>query len=357
MFDNKNLLLYPLSLIYGMATGLRNFLFNAGILKSEKFSIPVICVGNITMGGTGKTPHTEYLAALLSSNFNVAILSRGYKRSTSDFNLVVSSSSVQESGDEPLQMARKFPGVLVAVERNRVKGIRKILEIRPETEVIILDDGFQHRRLSPGLSVLLSDFSKPVTEDHLLPYGSLRESRNNIRRADIILITKTPENISPETRRAIKRTFEELPHQDLFFTSLKYGQPVPVYNYVPQNFNSEWNSFSDNGAVLVTGIANPARFEDHLKRTFSKIIHLSFRDHHNFTEEDMKKISKAWNQLKTPVRYVITTEKDAVRLRGIRGLEEEIKSALYYIPVEIEFLNNDKDEFDKIICDYVRRSK
>lgn len=357
MFDNKNLLLYPFSVIYGMVTGFRNFLYNAGILRSEKFSIPVICVGNITMGGTGKTPHTEYITALLSKDFRVAVLSRGYKRRTSDFNIVVSSSSVRESGDEPLQMARKFRGVLVAVERNRVKGIRKILEIRPETEVIILDDGFQHRRLSPGLSVLLCDYSKPVAEDHLLPFGSLRESRNNIRRADIILITKTPENVPPERRRFIISQFGELPHQDLYFTSLRYGQPVPVYDNESRAFNSEWNSFSNNGAVLVTGIANPALFKDHLKRTFSKIIHLSFRDHHNFVEEDMKKISKAWNQLKTPVRYVITTEKDAVKLRGFKGLEDEIKSALYYIPVEVEFLNNAKDEFDKIICDYVRRNK
>ncbi len=357
MFDNKNVFLYPLSVIYGMVTGFRNFLYNAGVLKSEAFSVPVICIGNLTMGGTGKTPHTEYLAELLSKNFKVAVLSRGYKRKTSDFNIVIPSSTVTGSGDEPLQIARKFPDVLVAVERDRVKGIKKILEIRPEIEVIILDDGFQHRSLSPGFSILLCDFNKPLSEDHLLPYGSLRESSSNLRRADMILITKSPEGISPMERRLFVSRVEKLPYQNLYFTTLKYRQPVPVFEDVQPAFSPEWNSFLNNGAVLVTGIANPQPLEEHLKRIFSKIIHLSFPDHHNFVGEDMNKISSAWNELNTTVKFIITTEKDAMRLRSFNNLDKEIKSAFYYIPIGIEFLNGSKNEFDKIICDYVRRNK
>jgi len=357
MFDNKNVLLYPLSVIYGMVTDIRNFLYNAGALRTEEFSIPVICIGNLTMGGTGKTPHAEYITALLSKNFRVAILSRGYKRKTRDFNIVIPSSSASQSGDEPLQIARKFPGVMVAVERNRVKGIKKILELRPDTEVIILDDGFQHRRLTPGFSILLYDYNKPVSEDHLLPYGSLRESRYNIRRADIILITKTPESISPIQQRLFISRIEKLPYQNLYFTAIKYKKPVPVFDNGPSAINLDWNSFADNGAVLVTGIANPGPLEVHLKKTFSKIIHLSFPDHHNFIQADMDKISNSWNELDTPVKYILTTEKDAVRLRSFTNLEEKIKSAFYYIPVGIEFLNESKDEFDKIINDYVRRNR
>lgn len=357
MFDNRNILLYPVSLAYGIATGIRNFLYSAEIFRSESFSIPVICVGNITIGGTGKTPHTEYLAGLLSKHFRVAVLSRGYKRKTKDFRIVDPASSVGDSGDEPLQIARKFSGVTVAVGGNRVKSIKQIIELRPETEVILLDDGFQHRRLTPGFSILLSDFNRPMSEDHLLPYGSLRESRHNMRRADIILITKTPPCISPIERRLIVSRIEKLPYQNLYFTAIKYLRPVPLFKNTQAGFSLEWNSFSQNGVVLVTGIANPDPFEEHLKKTFSTVVHLRFPDHHDFSEGDIQKISGAWNELNTPHRYLITTEKDAMRLMNFNTFSEEIKSAFFYIPVGIEFLNDDKDEFDKIIIDYVRRNK
>ncbi len=357
MFDNKNVLLYPVSLVYGMVTGIRNFLYNSELLRSESFPVPVICIGNITIGGTGKTPHAEYLIDLLSREFKVAVLSRGYKRNTKDFRIVTSSSTVAESGDEPLQIAKKYPGVLVTVERNRVKGVRKIMELKPETEVIILDDGFQHRRLTPGFSILLSDFNRPMPEDNLIPFGSLRESVSNIRRADVILITKTPPSISPIERRLIVTKTDKFPYQDLYFTAIKYEQPVPVFSDIPGRFDLEWNSFSDNGAVLVTGIANPDPLTEHLKRTFSTVVHITFPDHHDFTEEDIQKISNAWNELKTPVRYIITTEKDAMKLNVFSNIAGELKSAFYYIPIGIGFLNDDKEEFDKLVTEYVRRNK
>ncbi|HLN56077.1 MAG TPA: tetraacyldisaccharide 4'-kinase [Bacteroidales bacterium] len=357
MFDNKNSLLYPFSLIYGMVTGIRNFLYDAEVFRSKEFPIPVICIGNITMGGTGKTPHTEYLAGLLSKEFRVAVLSRGYKRKSTDFRIVKPDSAITDSGDEPLQIASKFPNVVVAVERDRVKGVKKISELYPDTDVIILDDGFQHRALKPGFSVLLSDFSRPLPEDHLLPYGSLRESRNNIRRADVILITKTPPDISPIGRRLVVTNAGKLPYQNLYFTAIKYLKPKPVFDNAENRYDLEWNSFSANGAVLVTGIANTSPLEEHIKRFFSTVVHLGFSDHHDFTNDDLSRISGAWNELKTPVRYIITTEKDAMRLRNFTDLPEDIKAAFYYIPIGIEFLNNDKNEFEKLIIDYVRRNK
>lgn len=357
MFDNKNILLYPVSLIYGVLTGVRNFLYNTDVLQSEEFGIPVICVGNITVGGTGKTPHTEYLASLLRRHFRVAVLSRGYKRKTSDFRLAAASSTVQEIGDEPLQIARKFPDMMVAVEKDRVKGVKQMLRIDPEIEVILLDDGFQHRKLTPGFSILLTDFHRPMSKDHLLPFGSLRESSDNMKRADVILITKTPEDISPIDRRITVTELGKLPYQNLYFTAIKYQQPVPVFNKDNPGYSLGWNSFSGNGAILVTGIANPAPLADHLRRTFSEVVHLPFPDHHNFSDEDIAAIHKSWNELKTPVRYIITTEKDAIRLGEFTNFADEIKSAFYYIPVGIEFLNDDKDEFEKLIIEYVRKNK
>lgn len=358
MQNSKNIILYPFSLIYGLVTGFRNFLYNTGIFKSVEFNLPVICVGNITVGGTGKTPHTEYLAELLRGIFKVATLSRGYKRKTRDFRIASSTSGVSEIGDEPLQISRKFPDVLVAVDRNRVHGVNKILEASPETEVIILDDAFQHRRITPGFSILLSDFERLITRDHLMPFGRLRESSGNKRRADIILITKTPENTTPVQRGLIIKEIDKAPFQNLYFTSLTYNAPLPLFNsknYDESNLNI--SKCADCGIVLVTGIANPSQLKEYLQRLFGEIMHLSYPDHYNFKEKDILTICSAYKDLKSPIKYLITTEKDAVRLREFTNIAEPIRSAFYYIPVGVHFLNEDKDEFDKLIVDYVRKNK
>lgn len=355
MFDNRNIFLYPFSVVYGMITGFRNFLYNTEVINSVEFDIPVICLGNITIGGTGKTPHTEYLAELLSAEFNVAVLSRGYKRKTGEFIIGGYDSGSGDIGDEPLQMLKKLPSVTVAVDKDRVHGIRALLRHKPETEVIILDDGFQHRRLSPGLTILLTDFERPMHKDHMIPFGSLRESRHNISRADIILVTKTPPELSPIQRRLAASDIDKMPYQDLYFTSLRYLPARPVFN--SQEFSLGWKSFSQNGAVAVTGIANPNPFVRHIKRTFSEVIHLNFPDHHDFGESDIKNIISAWHELRTPVKYLITTEKDAIRIRELPDLPEDIKQAFFYIPVRIEFLNDDKAQFDNKIIEYVRKNK
>ena len=354
----KNIFLYPVSIIYGLITGIRNFIYNTGILSSVEFHFPVICVGNITVGGTGKTPHTEYLIELLRENYKVATLSRGYKRETRDFRIASSSSLVSDIGDESIQIYRKFPDVLVTVDINRVHGVNKILEENPETEVIILDDGFQHRRITPGLSILLSDFERLFVRDHMMPYGNLRERIGNMRRADIILITKSPENISPIQRRLIVKEVDISPYQNLFFTSLKYKAPLPVFDdNDPEETQFDFSRCEGCGIVLITGIANPLPLKEYLQNTAGEIIHLSFPDHYNFNEKDIIKISSAYMELKSPVKYLFTTEKDAVRLRGFTNIEKPIRSAFFYIPIGIHFLNDDKNEFDNLIVDYVRKNK
>ena len=333
-------------------------MYNTGIIPSEEFYLPVICVGNITVGGTGKTPHTEYLAGLLRENFKVAILSRGYKRKTRDFRIVSSSSLVSEVGDEPLQLFRKFPDNLVAVDRNRVRGIWKILQADPETEVIILDDGYQHRRLTPGFSILLSDYERLIVRDHLMPYGNLRENSGNMRRADIILITKSPADISPIHRRLIVKEVNKAPYQNLYFTSLTYNTPQPVFDTKdPAKAPSDPLKYAGCGIVLITGIANGLLLKEYIQKTAGELIHFSFPDHYNFKEKDISGIFKAYQGLKSQVKYVFTTEKDAVRLREFTNIAEPVRSALFYIPVGIHFLNEDKDEFDNIIVDYVRKNK
>ena len=353
----KNIFLYPVSLLYGLITGIRNFLYNNGILPSVEFHFPVICVGNITVGGTGKTPHTEYIAGLLRENFKVATLSRGYKRRTRDFRIASSSALVRDIGDEPMQIFRKFPDVLITVDRNRVHGVNRILEENPETEVIILDDGFQHRSITPGFSILLSDFERLIIRDHMMPYGNLRENKGNMRRADIILITKSPENLSPIQRRLIVKEVDKAPYQNLYFTSFRYKHPVPVFEgYNNEEARSHMSECAGCGIVLVTGIANPQPFNEYLQKSYNEIIHLSFPDHHNFKEKDLLSISTAFNDLKSKNRYLFTTEKDAVRLREFTNIAEPIRSAFFYVPIEIHFLNEDKDEFYNLIINYVRKN-
>jgi tetraacyldisaccharide 4'-kinase len=307
------------------------------------------------VGGTGKTPHSEYLIDLLMEKFNVALLSRGYKRNTKGFLFAGPDSVTVDIGDEPLQISRKFPGITVAVDSDRVRGVKKILSEKPETDVIILDDGFQHRKINPGLSILLSDFDRPISRDHLLPYGNLRESARNIDRSDILLITKTPENLSEEMQRLSESETGKTSGQILFLTTFFYKYPVPVFDKIDAgsvNFN-----LPECGIVLVTGIANPKPLYNHLRESCKEIIHLSFADHHNFTGRDIARINDARNILGTNSKYVFTTEKDAVRLRECSKITEPLLSSIYYVPVEIRFLNDKGKEFNNLIIDYVRKNK
>ena len=358
MDGDKNILLYPFSLIYSVVTDLRNFMYDTGILPHHEFRLPVICVGNITVGGTGKTPHTEYLIGLLRKNFRVATLRRGYKRKSSGFRIVSSSLGVSEVGDEPMQIHNKYPDIPVAVDRYRVNGVKSILKKYPDTEVIILDDGFQHRRIKPGFSILLTDFNRLMINDYLMPYGRLRERASNMNRADVILITKSSEKISPIQRRIIVKEINKAAYQNLYFTAIEYKDPIPVFPQ-PAAHKLSFSGKKREGAgiVLLTGIANPLLLKEYVAGNFEEIIHLSFPDHHKFTDKDIAKVSGAFLNLNSVEKFLITTEKDAVRLREFTNIAELIRSSAYYIPVGIKFLNDDKDEFDNLIIDYVRKNK
>jgi tetraacyldisaccharide 4'-kinase len=246
--------------------------------------------------------------------------------------------------------------VVVTVDRNRVHGVNMILEQYPDTEVIILDDGFQHRRIKPGFSILLSDYERLISNDHMLPYGNLRENKTNMRRADMILITKSPENISPIQRRIIVKEIDKSPYQNLYFTAFIYKPPVIIFTNEKGSGQSQVLSGPGCGIVLVSGIANPRPLKEYLEKSYSEITHLSFPDHHNFDEKDLKTILSAYNELKSAKRYLFTTEKDAVRLREFTNIAEPYRSAFFYIPIGIHFLNEDKEEFDNLIIDYVRKN-
>ena len=351
----RKLFLYPLSLIYGMVISIRNWLYDLKLLKSVDFDTPVISIGNITVGGTGKTPHTEYLIKLLKSQFRVATLSRGYKRKTKGFLLVSTNSDVTEIGDEPLQMKKKFSGVTVSVCENRVTGVENLLAVDSPPDVILLDDAYQHRRINPGLNILLIDYNKPLRDDHLLHYGRLRESRKQLRRANIIIITKCPTEIAPITRRIMTKEVFLFPYQELFFTTMVYGQLYPVFPEAPKMdlFTDTWRM----GILLVTGIASPEYVVQHVKKLSAEVDTAIFPDHHYYTENDIHLIVQKFYRLQSSRRIIVTTEKDVVRLTKPDLFTPEVKSSVYFLPIQVKFLDKEGKLFDKKILDYVGENK
>ena len=339
-----------------MIVNFRNMLFNLNILRSREFDVPVISVGNITVGGTGKTPHTEHLIQLLSGKFNVAVLSRGYKRKSKGFIVVETDATSKLVGDEPLQIKRKFPSVLVAVDEKRVRGIEKILELserRPD--VILLDDAFQHRYVTPSINILLIDFSRMITEDELLPLGRLREPASNRDRANIIVVTKCPREIKPIEERIITKDLHIWPYQDLFFSRIKYGELIPLF---PGKVEAVKFSPDENtGILLLTGIANPQYLRDKLLNTTKSVVSAAFPDHHPFTLKDMEKIADQFGSMVATKKIIVTTEKDTFRILEIENLPDVIIENLYYIPIGVSFINQPENDFDKKILKYVGENK
>jgi len=351
------IILLPFSLVYGIVIAFRNILFDAGILSSTEFNLPVISVGNISTGGTGKTPHVEYLVELLKDNYKVATLSRGYKRKTRHFILAGTDSTVKEIGDEPVQIKQKYPEVQVAVDRKRVHGIQQLMEKVRDLDVILLDDAYQHRYVNPGLSILLIDFNRPITEDKLLPAGRLREQAYERRRANIILITKCPERLKPIERRLIVKTLKLYPFQHLFFTKLRYKEPVPVFMEENQPLNLKEIKASKPCILMVTGIVSPRLYKKHLRSISTRITEMTFCDHHIYTDKDILRIIQVFEELQGTDKLIFTTEKDAMKLRSFTTLPEPIKKRMFYVPVGIEFLNEETRNFNTQIQNYVRSNK
>jgi len=328
-------LLFPFSILYGWITSIRNIFFDSGILKSYSFDLPIIAVGNLSVGGTGKTPQIEYLIRLLSPNYKIATLSRGYKRKSEGFILANESSTAEILGDEPFQIHQKFPKIQVAVDANRKNGIEQLLKLKEKPEVILLDDAFQHRKVKAGFYILLSSYDDLFCDDFMLPTGNLRESRSGARRANVIIITKCPKDLSELAQETIRK---------------RIGLPVPVFFSFIDYDSEVYNEFesknvmdiSDVDKLLLAGIAKPEPFFAYLQA--EKNIKMEFPDHHSFSDKDISEIkNKATNKL------IITTEKDYVRLKN-----QNLKS-LFYLPIKSSFISKG-DDFNKIILNYVGSS-
>ena len=344
------LLLLPVSLLYGIVIFFRNFFYDTGIFPSKEFEKGIIAIGNLSAGGTGKSPMTEYLIRLLKEKFSIATLSRGYKRHTTGFLIAEKNSTSFQIGDEPLQFKNKFPDTIISVDENRKHGINKLLSQFPNLNTILLDDAFQHRRVKAGLSILLSDYSNMYYDDFLLPAGTLREWRSGKKRADIIIVTKCPENISPVEKRIILKKIYPEPHQHVFFSHIKYGEPVSIFS--KKNLSLEKNS----SVLLLTGISNPKPLEAYLEKKVGTIIPNHFPDHHEYTIVEVNSLVEKFNSISSQNKVIITTEKDAMRLDKPGLVEILNKLPVYYVPIEITFDEKEKEEFNKIITDYVTRT-
>ena len=348
--------LLPLSFLYGMGVRFRNMLFDTGILESRSFPIPVISVGNITVGGAGKTPHVEYLIRLLCETKRVSVLSRGYKRRTKGYLLASSSSTSLELGDEPYQMYLKYGRqVHVAVSANRCEGIERLCS-DPETkdtDVILLDDAFQHRYVKPGVNILLVDYHRLIVYDKLLPAGRLREPKDGKRRADIVIVTKCPPDLRPMDFRVITKALNLYPYQKLFFTTIEYGDLIPLFSNSRSLALSEITS--DFEVLVLSGIASPQPLLCDIQKHTENVIPMTFRDHHLFTPKDIARINNTFDSLSSK-RIIITTEKDAARLVGLDGLSDDVRNHIYALPIKTTFLLEQQEQFDEFILSYVLKN-
>ncbi len=345
--------LYPFALMYGLVVFIRHRMFEWGVLKSKRYPIPVIGVGNLSVGGTGKTPMVEYLISLLSGQFKTAILSRGYARKTKGFLMADQYSNVADIGDEPLQYYKKFSNeVKVAVDEDRREGIENLMQDDAGLDVIVLDDSFQHRYVKPGLEILLTDFYNLYMQDHLLPVGRLRDVKSAAARADVIVVTKTNKVMSPILAREIIRLINPLPHQKVFFSYLEYGEFIPVPGMTLPPVKKR-----PSVIVLLTGIANPAPLQDYLISKCNRLVNIEYRDHHQFSKRDIEHIVKEFQNQFVKNKILLTTEKDMMRLIKSPYFRLFKDIPLYYIPVKMKIHKPDDKVFDQIIINYVSKNK
>ncbi len=347
MLKSFRYLLFPFSLIYGAIVWLRNKMFDKNILKSASFNFPVICVGNLATGGTGKTPMTEYLVELLQQQYLTATLSRGYKRKTKGFAIANENTTALDIGDEPMQFHLKFPRLTVAVGEERLVAIPQLLHDKPDTQVIILDDAFQHRTVRAGLNILLTEYKNLYTRDLMAPAGDLRDIKSSAKRADIIVVTKCRSDLSIAEKDAIIAEIKPLPHQVVYFTEIMYSEPYHLFDKQPTNIDE------GTDCLLVCGIANPKPLMEFVTKHVRSYDMLRYADHHIFSTDDLKDIQKHFTRLQATRKIILTTEKDAVRLHKY---ENELRSfPMYAIPVRHRFLFGKGDEFAGKILDFVNK--
>lgn len=347
----KSIALTPLSWIYGCVTSVRNRLFDWGALSQHVFDVPVVVVGNISVGGTGKTPHVEYIVSAMRHSYNIGVVSRGYKRETKGFVLATRHTSPLDIGDEPYQIYQKFGGeVAVAVCENRVAGITELLRIDPKINLVVLDDAFQHRFVKPTVSVVITEYERPVFADRLLPLGRLRESASALHRADIVVVSKCPPDIKAVEFTIFERNLDLFPYQKSFFSTFDYGSLRPVFpDQAPAVAPSlDWLTPSDM-LLTVAGIGNPKPFVKYVKSFKSRVWVNLFPDHHYFTKKDMALILSRFNAMKGASKFAVTTEKDAVRMAGCPYFPHKLKPYIYYLPLKVRFLRNEGDAFESAL--------
>lgn len=354
-FIKINHWLRPLSWLYGLGVGIRNALFDIGALKHTEYNTPVIAVGNITVGGTGKTPHVEYLVELLSGICRVAVLSRGYKRKSRGYVLATADSTVADIGDEPYQMKHKYPQLTVAVDRDRRNGISRLTtdDETKETDVILLDDAFQHRYVKPGINILLVDYHRLIVYDELLPAGRLREPLSGKNRADIVVITKCPADLKPMDYRVITKQIDLFPYQRLYFSTIDYRPLRRLTDREEMSLDALASSGSH--VLLLTGIASPKQIIHDLAPHAATITPLTYADHHAFSPRDIEKMATAYRALPEP-KIIITTEKDQTRLEAAGSLPADLAGNVWILPVRVRFMLGEQEAFDDNIKGYVLKN-
>jgi tetraacyldisaccharide 4'-kinase len=337
--------LFPFSLLYSSIIWVRNFLYDKNIFKSATFNFPIICIGNLATGGTGKTPMTELLIVAFQHKYRLATLSRGYKRKTKGFAIANENSTALEIGDEPMQFHTKFTDVVVAVGEERLEAIPLLLQAKPTTEVIILDDAFQHRSVTAGLNILLTTQKELFTKDKMLPVGNLRDEVKSSKRAQIIIVTKCDENITKDQQEEIKNEIRNNENQAIFFTEIIYKNPYHLFTHKPIFIKKEMD------VLLVVGIANPFTIHQYLTNHVASVQKLQYQDHHIFHSEDLTNIITRFNEIKSENKLIVTTEKDAIRLQKFK--KELAEFPIYVLPIQHEFLNNDADDFLQIVQHFI----
>jgi tetraacyldisaccharide 4'-kinase len=340
------ILLFPFALLYGVGVMLRNWMFDKEILKSGSFNLPIICVGNLSVGGTGKSPMVEYLAGLLKERYKVATLSRGYMRRTKGYLLAGAESTALEIGDEPMQFHLKHPEISVAVGEVRNEAIPQLLYDSPSTQLIILDDAFQHRPIRAGMNILLTECMDLYVDDFFLPTGDLRDQKSSASRADIIVVTKCRPELTEEESRVIREKLNPLPKQQLFFTSIQYGNPYHLVTLNPIHLHKEME------VLLVCGIANPEPLKKYLHDETLTYEACYYSDHHIFSIDDIREIRKRFEAMDAREKIIVTTEKDAVRL--LKYGKELADAPFYVLPIGVRFLFSGARNFNELVVHFVQ---
>jgi len=339
-------LLLPFAVVYGLIIFIRNKLYDKNFFKSAKFNFPLICVGNIAVGGTGKSPMVEYLVELLKPDFKIATLSRGYKRKTRGYALANANTTALEIGDEPMQFRIKFPDVPIAVGEERIVAIPQLLQDQPDLEAIILDDAFQHRIVQAGLNILLTEYSNLYVHDFFLPTGDLRDEWASAKRADIIIVTKCPEDLSIEKKQSIIKSLKPLLSQTVYFTTIEYGIPYHIVSHDKRMITQ------DDEVLLVCGIANPKPLKELLLENTKAYYQKDYNDHHIFSIDDLHEIKERFDEINADKKFILTTEKDAVRL--VKFADELIDTPVFIIPIRHRFLFSEEEKFNGQVISFIR---